>query len=59
MTNVLLKTLKKYGIVFDDMRGQGYDNGANMRGQQNCVQARVRQLNRRAFYVPCNDHSLN
>ncbi|KAL4152652.1 hypothetical protein QTP88_000485 [Uroleucon formosanum] len=59
MTNVLLETLKKYGILLDDMRGQGYDNGANMRGQQNGVQARVRQLNRRAFYVPCNAHSLN
>lgn len=59
MTNVLLETLKKYGLLLDDMRGQGYDNGANMRGQQNGVQARVRQLNRRAFYVPCNAHSLN
>ncbi|KAL4083493.1 hypothetical protein QTP88_028809 [Uroleucon formosanum] len=59
MTHVLLETLKKYGILLDDMRGQGYDNGANMRGQQNGVQARVRQLNRRAFYVPCNAHSLN
>lgn len=59
MTNVLLETLKKYGILLDDMRGQGYDNGANMRGQHNGVQARVRELNRRTFYVPCNAHSLN
>jgi len=37
MTNVLLESLKKFGILLDDMRGQGYDNGANMRGQQNGV----------------------
>jgi hypothetical protein len=41
------------------MKGQGYDNNANMRGQQNGVQARVRLLNRKAFYVPCNAPSLN
>ena len=29
-----------------------------MRGIHNGVQARVRELNRRAFFVPCNAHSL-
>lgn len=32
MTNVLLETLEKFGILLDDMRRQGYDIGANMRG---------------------------
>lgn len=59
MVEILLKQLSDSEICLDDMRGQGYDNGANMRGIHNGVQARVRELNRRAFFVPCNAHSLN
>ncbi|XP_060845619.1 zinc finger MYM-type protein 1-like [Rhopalosiphum padi] len=59
MTNVLIQKLKDLEIPIDDMRGQGYDNGSNMRGQNSGVQARVREINSRAFYVPCNAHCLN
>jgi len=59
MTEIILQKLRKLDISLDDMRGQGYDNGANMRGYKNGVQARIRNLNSRAFYVPCNAHSLN
>lgn len=59
MTNVLIQKLKDLDISIDDMRGQGYDNGSNMRGQNSGVQARVREINSRAFYVPCNAHCLN
>ncbi|EFA12991.1 Zinc finger MYM-type protein 1-like Protein [Tribolium castaneum] len=41
------------------MRGQAYDNGANMKGDKSGVQSRIRVLNPRAFYVPCSSHSLN
>ncbi len=41
------------------MRGQGYDNGANMSGRHNGVQRRIQHLNPRALFVPCNAHSLN
>jgi len=54
MTNVLIQKLKDLDISIDDMRGQGYDNDSNMRGQNSGVQARVREINSRAFYVPCN-----
>ncbi|CAM4611734.1 unnamed protein product [Lepidochelys kempii] len=40
------------------MRGQGYGNGANMRGQNRAVQTRIQELNPRAFFVPCSSHSL-
>ncbi|XP_015378613.1 PREDICTED: zinc finger MYM-type protein 1-like, partial [Diuraphis noxia] len=59
MTEVILQKLKEMDIPISDMRGQGYDNGANMRGHKSGVQARIRDLNSRAFYVPCNAHSLN
>lgn len=32
MTNVLIQKLKDLDIPIDDMKGQGYDNGSNMRG---------------------------
>ncbi|XP_004212409.2 zinc finger MYM-type protein 1 [Hydra vulgaris] len=59
MTKVVIDKLLELGVNLDDMRGQGYDNGANMRGKYNGVQARIRQLNPRAFFVPCSAHSLN
>ena len=42
-----------------DMRGQAYDNGANMKGKKKGVQARMLELNSRALYLPCSSHTLN
>ncbi|XP_026398695.1 zinc finger MYM-type protein 1-like [Papaver somniferum] len=47
------------GLNIDDIRGQGYDNGANMKGKHKGVQARLLEINPRAFYTPCACHSLN
>ncbi|XP_031685351.1 uncharacterized protein LOC109895180 [Oncorhynchus kisutch] len=33
MTELLISKLLKHGIAIMDMRGQGYDNGVNMRGE--------------------------
>ncbi|XP_071712425.1 uncharacterized protein [Rutidosis leptorrhynchoides] len=41
------------------MRGQGYDDGANMEGINNGVQSRYLKENPRAFYTPCGCHLLN
>ncbi|XP_071728767.1 uncharacterized protein [Rutidosis leptorrhynchoides] len=51
--------LKCLGLDINDMRGQGYDNGANMKGIHNGVQMRFLKENPRAFYTPCGCHSLN
>lgn len=59
ITNVFLDKLREFNVNLEDMRGQGYDNGANMRGNHSGVQARILELNPRAFYVPCNAHTLN
>jgi hypothetical protein len=41
------------------MRGQGYDNGANMVGKHSGLQNKIRNINPRAYFVPCASHSLN
>ena len=35
ISDVLLRHLTKMGLNVDDMRGQGYDNGSNMKGKDN------------------------
>lgn len=59
LTEALLKELKERGIPLKNMRGQGYDNGSAMKGKHVGVQKRILDLNPRAFYVPCGNHSLN
>jgi hypothetical protein len=41
------------------VRGQGYDNGSNMKGKHQGVQTRLLEINPRALYMPCACHSLN
>ncbi|XP_034082159.1 zinc finger MYM-type protein 1-like [Gymnodraco acuticeps] len=59
LSSLILNRLKELNIPFDDCRGQSYDNGANMKGRNRGVQARLLQKNPRALYVPCVSHSLN
>lgn len=59
LSTVLLDKLKELSIPFDNCRGQAYDNGANMKGKKQGVQARLLQLNSRALFVPCAAHSIN
>ena len=59
MTDVLLQQFEEMGLLLDNLRGQGYDNGSNMKGKENGVQRRILDKNPRAFFVPCNAHSLN
>ena len=51
--------LPKFEIDFHDMRGQGYDNGANMSGRHVGLQAQIQNVNARAMFVPCSAHTLN
>lgn len=57
--NVLRETLHTLQFDIGDIRGQGYDNGSNMKGRHKGVQKRVLEINPRAFYMPCGCHSLN
>ncbi|GAA6090969.1 zinc finger MYM-type protein 1-like [Tachysurus ichikawai] len=59
LSALILKRLEELNIPFADCRGQSYDNGANTKGNNKGVQARLLQLNSRAFFVPFGAHSLN
>ncbi|XP_024992448.1 uncharacterized protein LOC112526392 [Cynara cardunculus var. scolymus] len=56
---VLQDVLKSLDLDINCVRGQGYDNGSNMKGKHQGVQKRLFDVNPRAFYMPCGCHSLN
>lgn len=59
ISSVILQKLEELHIPFDDCRGQAYDNGANMKGRKQGVQARLLNKNLRALFVPCGAHTMN
>ena len=54
-----INVIKKLGLDVNDVRGQGYDNGSNMKEKHQGVQKRLLDINPRAFYTPCGCHNLN
>ncbi|CAH1959437.1 unnamed protein product [Acanthoscelides obtectus] len=44
---------------FQDCRSQCYDNAAVMAGHKNGVNEKLTEINRRALFVNCDNHSLN
>lgn len=56
---VLQDELKNLDLDIDNVRGQSYDNGSNMKGKNLGVQALLLNINPRAFYSACGCHSLN
>lgn len=59
LSNVVLGFLDELKLPLSNCRGQSYDNASNMSGKYSGLQARIRDLNEFAVYVPCADHSLN
>jgi hypothetical protein len=57
--NDMIGLIKKLDLNIDDIRGQGYDNGSNIKGKEGMVQKRLLDINPKAFYTPCDCHSLN
>ena len=55
----LITALGLLGLNVNDVRGQGYDNGSNMKGKHQGVKTRLLEINPRALYMPCSCHSLN
>ena len=55
----LINALRTLELDLGDLRGQGYDNGSNMKGKHIGVQKKVLEVNLRAFYTPCGCYSLN
>lgn len=59
VANVILKKLSDDGLDIADCRGQGYDNAATMAGIHTGVQSRIKDVNPKAEFIPCNNHTLN
>lgn len=59
LSELLLDQLEKHNLTISDCRGQSYDNGSNMMGHKQGVQARILQLNSKALCIPCSSHTLN
>jgi hypothetical protein len=51
--------LKNLGFELKWLRGQGYENGANMKEERKSVQNKILEKYPRVFYVPCPCHPLN
>ena len=56
---MILNTLERHSIPFQNCRGQGYDNASNMSGCYKGVCTRILKENELAKYTPCATHSLN
>ena len=59
LLDAFLEKAIKLQLELSDCRGQSYDNGANMKGKHSGVQARMLDINPKAVYVPCANHTLN
>ncbi|XP_076959287.1 uncharacterized protein LOC143635311 [Bidens hawaiensis] len=57
--DAIVELINKVGLDVNDIRGQGYDNGSNMKGKHQGVQKLFLDINPRAFYTSCGSHSLN
>ncbi|KAK4727022.1 hypothetical protein R3W88_031939 [Solanum pinnatisectum] len=56
---VILDETKCIGLDIDNLRGQGYDNGSNMKGKHQGVQKRLLDINPRSFYTPCESFRVD
>lgn len=59
LANEILEKLKTDGIDIKNLRGQCYDNGANMCGKYKGVRARIFEINEYADFLPCTAHNIN
>uniref|UniRef100_A0A1B6LXI0 DUF4371 domain-containing protein n=1 Tax=Graphocephala atropunctata TaxID=36148 RepID=A0A1B6LXI0_9HEMI len=59
IVSTVLELFNKFDLDISNCRGQAYDNATNKSGVYFGVQARIKELNPLAEYVPCAVHSLN
>ena len=59
VTIAILKQLEVDCLDVGMCRSEGYDNAANMAGIHGGVQAIIKQINPKAVFNGCIDHSLN
>ena len=59
ITKQICDKLQVAGLKLEHCYGQGYDNAATMAGHIAGVQKCILDMNPKAVFVPCNNHSLN
>lgn len=59
LANKILEKLEEDKIPISDCRGQTYDNAAVMAGVRGGVQQKIIEVNPKAVFVNCENHSLN
>jgi len=59
LSKSILKHIENSNLDIQNCRGQGYDNGANMKGCNIGVQKLILDCNPRAFFIPCACHNIN
>lgn len=57
--NFITNELNSMNLDINNLRGQGYDNGSNMKGKNIGLQKKILNINPRALFVPCAAHTLN
>ena len=55
----ILDELQQNGLDIMMCRGQAYDNASTMAGIRSGVQCRIKQVNSKAIFIPCANHSRN
>ena len=59
ITKSILDELQQNGLDVMMCRGQAYDNASPMAEIRSGVQCRIKQVNSKATFIPCVNHSLN
>ena len=59
LANAILRELEENKIPIQNCRGQSYDNAAVMAGHRGGVQQKIMEINNKAEFVNCENHSLN
>ena len=59
ITKSILNELQQNGLDIMMCRGQSYDNASTMAGVRTGVQCRIKDINSKAFFIPCGNHSLD
>lgn len=59
LTENILKHLESDNLDIHLCRAQGYDNAATMAGVHGGVQKNIKEINPKALFMPCANHSLN
>lgn len=55
----LQNILETLGLDINNVRGQGYDNGSNMKDKHQGVHRKLLDVNPKALYTQCGCHNLN